>query len=270
MIERENANSILKTNDFLNKTKSFLSSLTKFQKISISLFFIVVTMNMTIVQGSIVSWLLMIATIFSILLTIKGLRSNYIFAIIEVFFYGLIAYQHSIYSDTLLNWMFYIPTSIIGFILWKKNTVKGVEDDSGKTELLKVRSLTKKRLLIVILSMIPVVIVWSIFMNAIGAEAVLISSVIFVVSIFSQFLLILRFREQWYGWAIVNALSVIMWVMTLVQHGSNDWGVLFFWLFLSIMNFNGILEWRKMEKRDLCTPTSLKINHFLTLADSTN
>ena len=69
-----------------------------------------------------------------------------------------------------------------------------------------------------------------------------------VVSVVASFLYLLRFSEQWAMWAIVNALSIVMWIMVFMQGDSSALLIIIMKTINFINSTYGFLNWRKIAK----------------------
>ena len=58
----------------------------------------------------------------------KGKISNYIFGTINVLLYSYIAFKAKFYGEVMLNMLYYFPTNILGWFMWKKN----MNSDTGE------------------------------------------------------------------------------------------------------------------------------------------
>jgi len=71
-----------------------------------------------------------------------------------------------------------------------------------------------------------------------------------VVSVVASFLYLLRFSEQWAMWAIVNALSIVMWIMVFMQGDSSALLIIIMKSINFINSTYGFLNWRKIAKEN--------------------
>lgn len=59
-----------------------------------------------------------------VVLTAKGNVWSYVFGYVNTVFYAYIAYRNGLYGEMGLNLFFFLPSGILGFILWKRNIRK--------------------------------------------------------------------------------------------------------------------------------------------------
>lgn len=51
----------------------------------------------------------------------KGKLSAYIFGLVNSILYAIIAFQATLYGETMLNALYYVPMQFVGFYIWSKN-----------------------------------------------------------------------------------------------------------------------------------------------------
>lgn len=74
------------------------------------------------------------------------------------------------------------------------------------------RQLPLKYRIILVLGSTILVYLYSLFLNLIGGDNVLIDAASTLCSVIATILMALRFREQWFMWIIVYLISIIMWI----------------------------------------------------------
>ena len=75
------------------------------------------------------------------------------------------------------------------------------------------RQLPLKYRIILVLGSTILVYLYSLFLNLIGGDNVLIDAASTLCSVIATILMALRFREQWFMWIIVYLISIIMWIV---------------------------------------------------------
>ena len=152
-----------------------------------------------------VSVIMLICGIFEMILGIKGRRSNYIFAIINTFASIYIAWSDQFYGNMAIN-AYYIPICLFGFYSWGKHRDK-------KKDVI-ARKLSIKQILLATTIFIATSIILNILLQYFGGHATLLDSTSTILIIFASILGVLRYREQWILWIVVDALTLIMWLDT--------------------------------------------------------
>lgn len=150
-----------------------------------------------------------------------GKVSNYLFGTVNVVLYAIVAYKAKYYGDVMLNILYYLPTNIVGWVLWEKNL--GAENNT----VVKKRMTVKQDIVVGIVS-VAAVFGYSWILRMLGGNLPLADSMSTVFSVIAQILMIKRFAEQWVVWIAVDIVSVIMWVAALFTEGASI-AVLLMW-----------------------------------------
>ena len=64
-----------------------------------------------------------------------------------------------------------------------------------------------------------------------------------MISIIANSLMLLRFREQWLLWIIIDMITVVMWILV------KDFIMVTMWAVYLINAFYGYINWTKMSKK---------------------
>jgi nicotinamide mononucleotide transporter len=78
-----------------------------------------------------------ISGIFCVVLCAKGRKSQYIWGVLNVLGYVIIAFINKYYGEVMLNALYYLPSQFIGYYLWNKNSNQGNGDVVGKKLTIK-------------------------------------------------------------------------------------------------------------------------------------
>ena len=82
----------------------------------------VMILGVSIYQGD--TWLGIAASITGVICVIlcgMGKVSNYLFGTVNVVLYAIVAWKAKYYGDVMLNLLYYLPTNILGWVVWKKH-----------------------------------------------------------------------------------------------------------------------------------------------------
>ena len=205
-------------------------------------------LSLNIFWGStIISTLSGLAGIISVLLCAKGKISYLYFGIFQCVTYGYIAYsEYQLYGEAMLNLLVFFPFNIVTIFIWKRNLKNQMEIVSG--EEIKTRKLSKKQYAIIIPIIFVSILIYAVILEVIGARQVQLDSVAVILSIFAQILLTLRYVENWIIWIIVNAITVLVWIFTLIETGGNDYGFLAMQLAFLFSSIYAYWNWIKFTK----------------------
>ena len=179
----------------------------------------------------------------------KGKMSNYLFGTVNVLLYAYVAWKAKYYGDVMLNLLYYFPTNILGWFVWKKNI------DTEKQEVVKKRMTLKQDILVLVLSTAGI-FGYSYVLRLLGGNLPLVDSMSTVLSVVAQILMIKRFTEQWIVWIAVDAVSVIMWVAAYLN-GTESIAVLLMWV---IFLFNAIFMFIKWYNDSREKPAAAEVS----------
>ena len=184
---------------------------------------------------TLVSILASLTGVTCVILCGKGKMSTYLFGTVNVVLYAYVAWQAKYYGDVMLNLLYYFPTNILGWFVWKKNM------DEDKQEVAKKRMTIKQDIIVTIVS-IAGILGYSYVLGLLGGNLPLVDSMSTVLSVVAQILMIKRFTEQWIVWIAVDAVSVIMWVAAFFNGGESV-AVLLMWIIYLVNAVFMFIKW---------------------------
>lgn len=177
--------------------------------------------------------------VFCVVLCAGGKKSQYYWGFVNILAYIVIALINKYYGEVMLNGLYYLPTQFIGLWVWGKHYRK--EDD-------QVDGLRMDGRHIAVWSVYSVagIFVYKLILDALGGNATLLDSMSTVFSIVANILMVLRYREQWALWIIVDVVTVIMWII------AGDFLMTIMWAIYLVNAVYGWVMWTKMssEKRE--------------------
>ena len=157
----------------------------------------------------------------------KGKLSCYFFGIFNSIAYGWISFQATLYGETVLNWLWYLPMMFAGLFFWRKHLKKDTQ------EIIK-RAVSWRGRLLTILIAAAGTLLGAAILNQAGDQSPILDSFTTVLSIIAMVLTVKRCMEQWLLWTLVNLASIYMWYLVYLT-GNGSAAVLMMWL-LSLCN----------------------------------
>lgn len=161
------------------------------------------------------TWISLVAAVtgtWCVILTGKGKRSSFIFGLINVIFYAVVAFDAKYYGEVMLNLFYYFPMNFVGWFVWKKYM------DEQKGEVIKVRLPLKKSMIVYGVTAVAIFI-YGYILEHLGGNLPYVDSMSTVISVVAQVLSIKRLMEQWVLWIVVDVVTVIMWAVHFAQGG---------------------------------------------------
>ena len=126
---------------------------------------------------------------------------------------------------------------ILGIFKWKNNLNKKTN------EIVKTRLSTKERIKLVIISAILCDIL-SMILYFINDSNPALDGTTTMLSLVGMYWTVKRCIEQWVIWAIVNAISILMWIKILM-HGEKVYATVIMWSVYFILAIYFYFQWRK-------------------------
>ena len=171
-----------------------------------------------------------IAGVVSVVLCSQKKYNFYFWGILQIVTILMISYQTELYGKVIENF-FYLITMFVGMSIWSKNKV-----DDNET---KVRTMKLDDYMIFVTLFIPIVTFFVyMLINHYNPDQILLDTITTVIGIIAQMLMILRFREQWVLWFILDILCVVLWAK------DGNWCLMTQYIFWSINCIYGFFYWR--------------------------
>ena len=174
-----------------------------------------------------------VSGIFCVVLCAKGKMSQYIWGLLNVIGYVIIAFINKYYGEVMLNALYYLPSQFIGYYLWNKNMNKDTNDVKGK-------KLDLKKSILLLLTCGLGILGYKLVLDLLGGQSTLLDSASTVISVVANLLMMLRYREQWLLWIVIDAITVIMWLIV------GDYIMVTMWAVYLINAFYGYYNWSKV------------------------
>ncbi|HGO5824124.1 TPA: nicotinamide riboside transporter PnuC [Mannheimia haemolytica] len=235
---------------FLTKLKQeFFGGWTRFEA-SWLMLFLTIQIAIFIYQPD--SWIATIAAITGILCVVfvgKGKISNYLFGLISVSLYAYISYTFQLYGEMMLNLLVYVPVQFIGFYFWRKNmTSENTVNNAGVEEVI-AKALTAKQWVIVAITTIIGTFLYIELLKYLGSALAILDGATVVISIVAQILMVLRYREQWALWIIVNMMTIALWTAMYFQNGETSLPLLVMYVMYLCNSIYGYYNWIKLHRK---------------------
>lgn len=177
----------------------------------------------------------------NLVLGAKGKVAGLYFAIINSAMYAYSCLAIPLYGEIMYNVLYSIPVSASAIYLWKKNTASDGE--------VKFRTMSKNFIIGTLVVTIIAIFAYSQLLKWMGGNFAFMDSLTTVVSVIASMLYLLRYSEQWLMWVIVNALSIVMWIMVLMS-GDKSAILIIIMKVVNLCNSSyGYWNWRKIAKK---------------------
>ena len=179
-------------------------------------------------------------------LTAIGRREGYLIGLYNSLSYASLAYGNGLYGEVYLNLLFYVPTGIIGYIMWQRHTTH------DNTVAMRQFSWLPRVVITLICVVCTIGLGMLLRLNP-NQNTPFIDASTNVLSVAATFLMMWRYKEQWLLYIVLNMVTVFMWILRLIAGGNaGDMMVLMWSLFLLNAVF-GYWRWHLGAKRDALT-----------------
>ncbi|MBK8011963.1 MAG: nicotinamide mononucleotide transporter [Deltaproteobacteria bacterium] len=171
-----------------------------------------------------------------------GRREGYLIGLYNSLAYAILAYRNGLYGEVYLNLFFFVPTGIIGYLLWRRHTTA--------SQTVAMRPLSGlQRALIAAVCMVCTVALGQVLQRNPSQNTPFIDAGTNVLSVVATLLMMGRYKEQWLLYILLNVISIGMWGLRVSAGGeSSDLMVLMWSLFLLNALF-GYWRWHQGTKR---------------------
>jgi len=192
-----------------------------------------------------------ITGVICVVLTAKGSIWSFWWGYVNILTYAYVAYTNGLYGEMGLNLCFFLPSNIIGLIMWKHNVKKAGHLvmrrlSMGWNWALGAICILSSAAMGFLLALIP------------GQNTPYIDATTNVLSIAATFLMMWRFREQWACWLTLDIFTIIMWAIRWVNNSPEGPLMTIMWSAYLINAFYGWYNWSKgaKEEADRCVHTA--------------
>lgn len=186
--------------------------------------------------------------IVTVVLVAKGRISNYYFGIVNILLYVVLAWNQQYYGEVMLNAAYFLPMQFIGLYQWKRN-------QSGTDQVAPAIMSNRKRIAWLGLSIVGILAYGFFLDNWITALPLFektanlpyFDATSTVLSVIAMYLMVQRYKEQWYAWIVIDVVSIYMWLMVFGVSGSTGLNVTIMWVAYLVNAVYGLWNWSRME-----------------------
>lgn len=174
-----------------------------------------------------------ISGVISVVLCSQKKYSFYFWGVLQLVTIMIISYQTGLHGKLAEN-AFYLITMFVGMKLWKEST-------TGNTT--QVRTMDKNDYIIFGLLFTPIVSALSyIVVKLYNTNQIALDMITTIIGILAQIMLVLRFREQWILWFILDVLCIILWA------NDGNWCLVVQYIFWAINSLYGYKIWKYAKR----------------------
>lgn len=184
-----------------------------------------------ITKNSLISLISGVTGIISVILCSQRKISFYFFGFIQLGTYMYLALQQRFYGELIEN-VFYIITMLIGIVVWLKNY-------NTEEQIVESKRLSDRLFYIICSIMVFICVLFGYYMKYFTDNTQpFMDSFSTVPAFIAQTLLMLRYREQWIFWIIIDVVSIFMWMF------ADNWIMVIQFIFWTMNCIYGYRKWK--------------------------
>lgn len=184
-----------------------------------------------ITKDSLISLISGVTGIISVILCSQRKISFYFFGFIQLGTYMYLAWHQRFYGELIEN-VFYIITMLIGIVVWLKNY-------NTEEQIVESKRLSDRLFYIICSIMVFICILLGYYMKYFTDNTQpFMDSCSTVPAFIAQTLLMLRYREQWIFWIIIDVVSIFMWMF------ADNWIMVIQFIFWTMNCIYGYRKWK--------------------------
>ena len=173
-----------------------------------------------------------------VICTGKGKLSAYIFGVINIFLYAIIAFQAKYYGEVMLNILYYFPLQFYGFYIWSKNL-------NPTTKEVVKKKMTIKGFLLLLVGVALTTLVYGLGLKKLGGSLPFVDAFSTTISVVAMIVSIKMYAEQWILWIAVNVVTIYMWGYAFFVQGSESVATLMMWSVYLCNAIIMLIKWYK-------------------------
>jgi len=185
-----------------------------------------------ITSDSLLSLITGMLGVFSVTLCSQRKVSSFLFGVFQITCYMVLSARQHFYGELIEN-SFYMATTLIGAYTWSRNYDS--RDDGNSVQ---ARRLTAKGWIVTLLVLAGGSLIGYGLLRHTSDPHPLLDTVSSVPAFVAQTLMMLRYREQWILWLLVDAIKTVMWII------QGDWCMAAQFAFWIIVCFYGLKKWK--------------------------
>ena len=222
--------------------KRILTYFTKFEIILWSTSVLAIVIPFVLLKQD--DYLTLIASIVGasfLILNAKGNPIGQVLTIVFSMLYGVISYSFSYYGEMVTYLCMSMPMATISLVSWLRNPYK------GKRSQVKVNSISKKEVMVLVFVTIVVSIVFYFILKYFNTANLIPSTFSVTTSFFAAYLTFRRSPYFALAYALNDVVLIILWILASLTDSSYISVVICFIVFL-VNDSYSFINWKRMER----------------------
>ncbi|TDM04588.1 nicotinamide riboside transporter PnuC [Macrococcus carouselicus] len=217
-------------------------------QLAILVYFWTIGGNFTVI--SLISAISSIAGVACVVMSAKGRLSTFVYGLIQVITYGYVSYKSFLYGEVGLQIVFGI-FQFIGAYTWIKNMHSDQLTDDEAVQEVDSRGLTMTGWIFTLLAAVMIYFLAGNYLHSYtDAKQPFVDAIAVGLSLVGQTLMTLRYKEQWFFWMVINAVSIFLWTRLMIINGeltAEGVSSITMWVVFLINSVYGYYYWKKLQ-----------------------
>ena len=181
-----------------------------------------------------------------------GRREGYLIGLYNSLSYSILAYGNGLFGEVYLNLLFFLPTGLIGYVMWSRHT--------KQDKTVEMRQLDwPQRFTVVSVCIVCTVGLGLLLGLNPRQNTPFIDATTNVLSVVATFLMMWRYKEQWLLYILLNIVTIAMWVLRFRAGGAAGDLMILMWSLFLLNALFGYWRWHMGSKRAIPANHSLNI-----------
>ena len=189
------------------------------------------------------SWISAIAGIFGLSCVLFAAKGKVICVFLTwcmIVFYSLLSYQNKYYGEVFINLCLMFPMTVIQLVAWIRNL--------GKDHVVKVNSITKKEVFIVVLVACVAFVAFYFILRALNTSQLIISTISIVTSVLATYFQSRRSKYGFLAFLFNDVVLCVLWLFATLEDTANVAMLTAVALYV-VSDIYGFISWGVLQKR---------------------
>jgi nicotinamide mononucleotide transporter len=171
-----------------------------------------------------------------------GRREGYLIGLYNSLSYSILAYGNGLYGEVYLNLLFFVPTGVIGYFMWRHHTMQ------DKTVEMR-RLAWPQRLIISAICIACTAGLGQLLKLNPNQNTPFVDATTNVLSVVATFLMMWRYEEQWLLYILLNIVTIVMWMYRVMAGGQASDLMVLMWSIFLVNALFGYWRWHTGAKQ---------------------
>lgn len=170
-----------------------------------------------------------------------GRREGYLIGLYNSLSYSILAYGNGLFGEVYLNLLFFVPTGVIGYVMWSRHT--------RQDKTVEMRQLGWPQRLTVVAICIACTVGLGLLLGLNPSQNTpFIDASTNVLSVVATFLMMWRYKEQWLLYILLNIVTIAMWFLRFRAGGAAGDLMILMWTLFLLNALFGYWRWHMGTK----------------------